>query len=99
MCDRDSNRTVTLILHSAEYSNRTVSRQTANQIEQSHPVYSLARVKSPSRKFSLSQITVQLESSHAVDISARIKSTMTVQIETGDPIDSLAKVKSQFSLF
>ena len=51
MRNRDTNRTVTLIvcIH-PKYSNRKVTAQTP-QLEPSHPVDSSARVKSPSRQF------------------------------------------------
>ena len=57
------------------------------QLKSNHLEDSSATVKSPSRQFNESQL----------DISARIKSTMTAQKEPGDPLDSLTKVNSQFS--
>jgi len=53
------------------------------QLESSHPVDSLARVKSPYIRFSLEPVTVQQYSRQPVDSSAGVKITLyTIQIES-----------------
>jgi len=63
MQSRYSNRTVTLRVHSPKYSNRRVTKKTAQlqsnrevQLELSHPVDSSARIKSPCIIFVLIKI-------------------------------------------
>ena len=65
------------------------------------------KISLPLRQFSLSQITVQLESSHPVDSSAQVNSLRrqfskitykTVQLESSHLVNSSARIKAISSL-
>ena len=64
---RYSNKTVTLIVHSPKYSDRRVTKKTA-QLQSIQPMGGSARVKSASRQFSWNKITLHMVHLEAVTV-------------------------------
>ena len=80
---RYSNKTVTLIVHSTKCTNTRVTKKTA-QLQSIHPIGGSARVKSPSRQFSKSKITL-----HTVQLEPV---TTIVQLHSRQPADSSERI-------